>query len=349
MKMLAETVDVVIGGDTHRDTHTLQMCTPAGAPIAALTIANDKQGFAEALAWIADQAPGARVVLALEGTRSYGIGLSRAAQAAGLTVLEAERPRRSDRRRGKSDPIDAHLAAVHVLRLPVHRLSTPRADGDREALRILLGARRELTTARTRHINRLRALLLAGDDGDRDLARGALSDARLATLVRRRGPAYETSEQAVRRGEVKRLATAIRLARDDLTRNRRQILELVKAIAPRLLEHVGIGPVSAAQAIVSWSHPGRCRSDAAFASLAGAAPLPASSGRIVRHRLNRSGDRALNRALHDIVLTRWRVCARTHDYIQRRRAQGKSDAEIRRNLRRYIAREIYRTLEATAA
>jgi transposase len=100
---------------------------------------------------------------------------------------------------------------------------------------------------------------------------------------------------------------------------------------------------------VSWSHPGRCRNDAAFAALAGVCPIPASSGRTVRHRLNRGGDRALNRALHDITLTRCRSCPRTQAYLTRRRAEGKTDREIRRTLKRYIARELFRALEATAA
>jgi transposase len=168
--MLAEVVDAVVGGDTHRDTHALELTAPSGATIATLMIGNDERGFAEAIAWVAEHAPGPRVVVGLEGTRSYGIGLARVLQAAGLTVVEIERPRRGERRRGKSDPIDAHLAALHALRLDADRLPTPRADGDREALRILLGARRELTTAKTRTINRLRALLLTGSDADRALA-----------------------------------------------------------------------------------------------------------------------------------------------------------------------------------
>jgi len=330
MQMLAEIVDAVIGGDTHRDTHTLEICGPSGVPIATTTIRNDERGFARGLAWIADRAPGSRFVVALEGTRSYGLGLNRAAQAAGLTVIEVERPRRAGRRRGKSDPIDAHLAALYALRLPADRLPVPRAHGDREALRILLGARRELVTARTRQVNRLRALLLGGDETDRDLARGTLTDRRLSVLVRRRGRDRETREQAVRRAELRRLAIAIRLAVQELAANKDQLLSVVSVMAPRLLDLVGIGPVSAAQAIVSWSHEGRCRNDAAFAALAGACPLPASSGRVVRHRLNRGGDRQLNRALHDVILTRGRVCPRTHDYVQLRRAQGKSDNEIRR-------------------
>lgn len=150
------------------------------------------------------------MVVGLEGTRSYGIGLARAVQAAGLVVVEVEHPKGSDRRRGKSDPIDARLAALHTLRLEADRLPMPRADGDREALRILLGARRELTTVRTRQFNRLRVLLLTGDDADRALARGTLTDARLTAISRRRGKTSETIEQAVRRAEARRLAIAIR-------------------------------------------------------------------------------------------------------------------------------------------
>jgi transposase len=123
--MLADVVDAVVGGDTHRDTHALDLTAPSGVTIATLSISNDERGFADALAWIVEHAPGPRVVVALEGTRSYGIGLSRALQAAGLTVVEIERPRRGERRRGKSDPIDAHLAALHALRLNADRLPTP--------------------------------------------------------------------------------------------------------------------------------------------------------------------------------------------------------------------------------
>jgi transposase len=129
-----------------------------------------------------------------------------------------------------------------------------------------------------------------------------------------------------------------------LADNKRHLCEVVTHLAPRLLAKRGVGPVSAAQAIVSWSDPGGCHNDAAYAALAGASPIPASSGRTVRHRLNRGGDPHLNRALHDILLTRWRSCQRTHAYITRRRAEDKTNPEIRRCLKRYIARELYRSL-----
>lgn len=346
MPMLAEVIDAVVGVDTHRDTHALEIAAPTGATIAVTTIDNDEDGFATAITWISRHAPGPRIAVGLEGTRSYGLGLARALQAAGFTVVEVERPRRGERRRGKSDPIDAHLAVLRLLQTSTRDLALPRADGDREALRILLGARREMTTTKTRQVNRLRALLLGGDDRDRELARGTLTDARLAAISRRRTRPDETAEQAVRRVEARRLALAIRQAVQELQDNRARLAMLVNEMAPTLMDRTGVGPVSAAQTLVTWSHHGRCRDEAAFAALAGVCPIPASSGRITRHRLNRGGDRQLNRALHDVVLTRWRICPRTHAYIARRRAEGKTDSEIRRCLKRHIARELFRVLQA---
>src|SRR6478752_5139692 len=114
LPMLADEVDAVIGGDTHRDSHALEMAAPNGGTIGTLAIGNDETGYADAIAWITQNSPGPRVIVGLEDTRSYGVGLTRALQAAGFLVLEVEQPRRADRRRGKSDPIDAHLAALQV-------------------------------------------------------------------------------------------------------------------------------------------------------------------------------------------------------------------------------------------
>jgi len=346
--MLAELVDAVVGVDTHRDTHQVEIALSNGAPIACTTISNDTSGYAELLAWIVDHAPGPRLAVSIEGTRSYGIGLARAAAAAGLVVLECEQPHRKARRgKGKSDPIDAHLAVLAALRLDADRLPLPRADGDREALRILLCARHELSVATTAQTNRLRALLLGGEDGERDLARATLTDPVLVTVVRRREPRQASREQAVRHGEIRRLALAVRAGRHALAANRAQLQTIVDEMAPGLTERRGVGAVTAAQAIVSFSHPGRCRNDAAFAALSGTNPLPASSGRTVRHRLNRGGDRALNSAIHTIAITRMRCCPTTKDYVARRRAEGKSSREIQRCLKRYIARELYRALNAS--
>jgi transposase len=233
---------------------------------------------------------------------------------------------------------------MHAERLPI-----PRADGDREALRILLVGRRELSDTQTRCRNQLKALLHTGDEFERSSSSGKLTQARLNTIIRRRGHATETRLQSIRREEARRLAQTVRDIERELTANHKQLREIVESIARDLLAKPGIGPVTAAQAIISWSHPGRCRNEAAFAKLAGTPPIPASSGKIVRHRLNRGGDRQLNSALHTVAMTRWRSCPRTADYIIRRRAEGKTDREIRRILKRYIAREIYRSLNAAKA
>jgi len=346
--MLAEAVDAVIGIDTHRDSHEVEIADAAGKPIAMMQVSNDSGGFGRLLAAIAEVVPGPRVAVCIEGSRSYGIGLARALAAAGLLVIECEQPSRKQRRgKGKSDPIDAHLAVLAALRLDTSRLPVPRADGDREALRILLVARQEITTAATGQASRLRALLLAGDDTDRQAARTTISKTALATLAGRELPAGARREQAIRQAEICRLAQALGQARHQLKDNRAQLLAIVDDIAPGLTSRYGVGPVSAAQAIVSFSHPGRCRSEAAYAALAGTSPIPASSGQTTRHRLNRGGDRALNRAIHTIALTRMRSCPRTRAYITRRTAEGKTTREIRRCLKRYIARELYRQLTQT--
>jgi transposase len=345
MTMLAEVVDAVIGIDTHRDSHEAEIADAAGKPVARLRISNDNAGFAQLLAAIAEAAPGPRVAACIEGTRSYGIGLARALTAAGLLVIECEQPGRKQRRgKGKSDPIDAHLAVLAALRLDTGRLAVPRADGDREALRILLVARQEITVTRTAQASRLRALLLAGDDTDRRAARKTPTGTALAALAGRELRADASREHAVRQAEIARLAHALGQARRQLKDNGKQLLAIVNDIAPGLTSRYGVGPVSAAQAIVSFSHPGRCRSEAAFAALGGTSPIPASSGQTVRHRLNRGGDRALNRAIHAIALVRMRSCARTRAYVDRRTAEGKTPREIRRCLKRYIARELYRQL-----
>jgi transposase len=197
--MLAEMVDGVIGVDTHRDFHQVEIARPSGAVIAIGMFTNDSAGHAEVLAWIFEHAPGPRLVISIEGTRSYGVGLARAAATAGLAVIEAEQPTRKHRRgKDKSDRIDAHLAVLYALGLDADKLPTPRAEGDREALRILLCARAELTTTTTGQTNRLRALLRDGDDTDRQLARARLTDTVLASLARRRLPAHASRQQAIR-------------------------------------------------------------------------------------------------------------------------------------------------------
>jgi transposase len=232
-----------------------------------------------------------------------------------------------------------------ALQLDTAKLPVPRADGDREALGILLSARQELTTTATAQTNRLRALLRDGDDADRDTARACrLSGTTLTALACRPQPTGASRAHVVRHAEIRRLALALRDAARQRKTNYAQLATIVEELAPGLTSRPGIGPISAAQAIVSFSHPGRCRHDAAFARLAGTSPLQASSGQTTRHRLNRGGDRALNKAIHIIATSRMRCDPATIAYVTRRRAEGKTTREIRRCLKRYIARQLYRAL-----
>jgi transposase len=347
MPTVADVVDAVIAVDTHADTLAAALVAPSGVLLGQCELPATGAGIEALIGWALAQAPGPELAFAIEGTRSYGIGLARAVARLGLPVIELERPARAERRgRGKSDAIDAALGARKALGLDAAALPTPRADGDREALRILLVARREMTTEKTAKTNRLIALLRTGTDADRALAQPRLSDPALTRIARRRGRPDDTREHAVRRAEARRLALAVIELTRALAANKTELATIVDQLAPGLRHRRGIGPVSAAQAIVTFSHRGRCRNEAAYARLAGASPLEASSGRTTRHRLNRGGDRALNRALHDIARTRMIHCPRTRDYVARRRAQGLSDREIRRCLKRYIAREPFRALNA---
>jgi transposase len=347
MAMLSETIDAVIGGDTHRDTHALVMLNGQGAKISSIEIDNDSAGFAEALDWISEHAPGPAIAVGLEGSRSYGIGLCRTLIEAGLAVIEAEQPKRSHRRNhGKDDFIDAELAARYVLTLDAGNVPQPRADGDREALRLLLICRRDVVEGRTRKYNILHTVLLTGSDADRAMSKGKFTVAKLNAIKNRRGPKNETREERTRRERAAALAKSILAADREAAELSRQLHAIVAELTPNMLAKTGVGPVTGAQAIVSWSHPGRVRNDAAFASLAGVSPLPASSGRTIRYRLNRGGDRQLNRAADAIARTRWRCDPETIAYVTRRKAEGKSNAEIRRCIKRYIIRELHKDLTA---
>ena len=347
MAMLAESVDAVIGVDTHTDTHTACLIDSAGREIATVTVDTTPTGYAAILAWALERAPGPRLAWAVEGCRSHGAGLVRVLVAAGQQVLEAGRPARVGRRPGgKSDPADARLAAREALAATRH--AQPRADGDREALRVLLVAREHANATRTAAVNVFKSLVLTAPDQLREALRGKSTPRQTqACAVMRIHARHNLTEQVLRR-TLRSLAQQIRLLDKEIRANERELRDLVDAMMPALLAEPGVGPVSAAHLIVAWSHPGRCRSDAAFAALAGVSPIEASSGRIKRHRLNRFGDRRLNRALHTIV--NWRMLhghQPTEHYLTRRRAEQRSDAEIRRCLKRYTARHLFRLMESS--
>ena len=350
MPRVAHFVDAVVGGDTHVDTTSLCVVSPVGAMLAEITIDNDEDGYAQAVTWVLQTVPSERFLVGLEGTRSYGAGLCRALQAVGIRVVEVERPSRGERgRRGKSDAGDALLAANKVLAMPADRVPAPRTgDGVREALRLLTIDREQMTTQRTRLVNQLLADLLTGDAEQHALRKKDLTSGTLRNLAGARGRPGRPIDEQTRTVVLRRKAQDILRLDQQIRENERRLKTILGAVAPQLLEQVGVGPVVAAQLIVSYSHHGRCRDEAAFAALAGASPVEASSGRITRHRLNRGGDRRLNRALHVVAVTRVKHDPRTRAYIQRR-SKDLTDREIRRMLKRYIARTMFKILQTIDA
>lgn len=346
MAMLADQVDAVIGVDTHKLTHTAAVVTPTGGLVADMTIPTDAFGAKRVLAFAREHAPGRRV-WAIEGSGSYGSGLTTFLLEQGEWVVEIDRPARPARRNGaKSDELDALRAAREALSR--EHLAQPRRRGDREAIRVLICTREGAVLSRTRAITHLHALVVNAPEGIRNQLRKLTTDELLERCARlRTGPSqsveHRTTITALR--STARRALACEAEAADLE----SALEvIVVRVAPELLARPGIGVMSAARVLNAWSHPGRIRSESAFAQLAGVAPIPASSGQIVRHRLNRSGDRQLNRALHTIVLSRLQHHPETRTYAERRRAEGRTDREIKRCLKRFVAREIYRLLERPA-
>ncbi|WOQ68721.1 IS110 family transposase [Microbacterium limosum] len=346
MTIVANTFAYVIGADTHSRTHTLAVIdVRTGARVDTSTFPTTPAGLSRAVAWIASRTGGlVDVLVAIEGVGSYGARLARACQDAGYRVVESfPTPARQRRGLGKSDEIDAELIARSVLSVDADKLRDPRQDaGIRAALRVLVAGRELLNSDRTRSINALTALLRTVDLGID--ARRPLTKAQLVTIASWRHRQEDLAAVTARR-EAIRLARRITACDQDLADNRHEITALVRASdASGLLEQPGIGAINAAAIIVAWSHPGRVRSEAAFAVLAGVSPVPASSGNTTRHRLNRGGDRRLNRALSSIALTRMSHHPATRAYVERRRAQGRTTKEIRRSLKRYIARQLYRHL-----
>jgi transposase len=341
--MLADEVDFVIGVDTHSDNHALALLE-AGSQrsLRALSIPATRSGYRRALRFAQRQAPGRRA-WALEGTGSYGAGLARFLDARGERVLEVERPRRQGRRgRLKSDALDAERAARQVLAGSAG--ARPRLEARTQALRALLVARESAVAERTAALSQLRALLLGAPPALREGLQGRSPRALVAACARLRGG--RDSERAALCLALRSLARRIGRLRAEAEELEAELARRVQEIAPQLLARRGVGPVCAAWLLVAWSEPGRLRSEAAFARLAGVAPIPASSGKVVRHRLDRGGDRRLNRALHTIVLARRRTDPETQAYIARRLAEGKSEREAVRCLKRYLARSLFRQLEA---
>jgi transposase len=351
MTIVAHSRRYVIGVDTHARTHALAVLASAtGELLASEQFPTSPAGLNRAIAWAGRRTDGDMDTLwVLEGVATYGARLARTANEAGYRVVEAARmSARGNRGIGKSDPLDAHRIAAAVLPLDEEQLRHPRQDdGVRAALRVLTTAREHMSTERTATINALTALLRMSDLGID--ARKPLTAKQVNEVARWRTRAEDLAT-ATARAEALRMAKRVIELDQELSANQSRMTELIRrSKAAPLLEKTGIGPVTAATVLVTWSHPGRVRSEAAFAALAGVSPIPASSGNTVRHRLNRGGDRRLNRALHMATITRMTHDPQTRAYVERRRAEGRTTKEIRRCLKRYLARQLYRILNALHA
>ncbi|WP_182523629.1 IS110 family transposase [Nocardioides dongkuii] len=341
---LREVVDVVIGVDTHVHTHSAAVVDArTGGVLGEITVEATCEGYAELIEFTERHA--ALRAWAIEGTGSHGAGLTRVLSERSEVVIELDRPVRAKRRNGaKSDPLDAIRAAREALARP--RLGTPRTGGDRQALAVLVTARRSAIQAAGDAQRQLFALIIAAPEQIRSRFRGQQLKTMIRTAAAMRTHTtwdLETTTTVTTLRTLARRSQHLQAEADDYEKT---ITAIVKSWRPDLLDQPGIGPITAAIVLCAWSHPGRIHSEAAFAMLAGAAPIPANSGQTTnRYRLNRHGDRQLNRALHTIAITRQRCHQPTRDYTARRATEGKNPREIRRCLKRYIARDLYRRLE----
>jgi transposase len=342
---IVEDARVITGGvDTHAGMHVAAALDPLGGLLGVREFPATAAGYAGLPGWLAGF--GTVALAGIEGTGSYGAGLARHLATAGIRVVEVDRSDRQDRRRnGKSDPLDA-VSAARAAQSGRAGGAPKGRDGAVEAIRALMVARRSARHERTQAINQARSLIMTGPEDLR---------ARFA----RHTPAQLVSELAALRprpGDVPGYAT--RIALRELGRRARfldaqikhldeLIVPLVTARAPSLLALYGVGPDTAALLLIAaGDHPERLRSEAAWAHLCGAAPIPASSGKVTRWRLNRGGDREANHALWRIVITRMSSHPQTRAYVERRTKEGLTEKEIIRCLKRYVARQVYRHLRA---
>jgi transposase len=330
---------IALGVDTHKHEHTISALDALGQLIGERTISCDRRGYAELVSWIG-QLPDA-VVVGIEGAGSYGAGLCEYLLGVGISVVEVERPKRAERRRGgKSDRIDALIAAKRVL--ANDGLSSPRSGGTRQAMGALLVAYRSCMRERTRVLNELQALATSAPVALRERL-GNGSGKQLAARVlglRRHAGALETEQIIL--DVLRELARRARDLHRRADAHRAKLAELIHALDTTLLDEPGIGPISAAKLLVCDPH--RLSGEAAFARCNGTAPLPACSGKTTRHRLSRGGDRQANNAIHTIALTRARCDPQTRAYLQRRISQGKTPREAMRSLKRHLSRSLYKRL-----
>ena len=338
-----QAAEVIIGVDTHRDTHVAVAVDQLGVRLAERHVKTTTPGYAELEQWSRSQ--GEVRAFGIEGTGSYGAGVARFLSSRGYTVVEVNRPDRSTRRqKGKSDSTDAEMAARAVL-AGIAIVTPQSGEGEVEMLRMLKNTKNSAVKARTQALNQMAALVVTAPAELRekldDLATGALA-ARCASLR----PGDLDHPAAAAKYALRSLARRYRQLSAEIRGLEKELERLTWKIAPALIDAFGVGPDTAATLLITaGSNPERLRSEAAFAALCGVSPLPASSGKTNRHRLNRGGDRQANAALHRIVLVRLRYDQRTTDYMTRRTQEGMSKPEIIRCLKRYVAREVFAFLQ----
>jgi transposase len=332
--------EVVGGADTHEDMVHVAVISRLGLDLVDREFPTTPVGYRAAIEFLHSHGRIERV--GIEGTSSYGAGLARAALAAGLIVIEVNRPDRAERRRrGKSDPIDAYQAAHAVLS---GRATTVPKSEQIEAIRALRAARRSAVKARTAAANQIHHLLITAPDPVRQKFRALTGKKRIATLAQCRPATYNPVNHAVLIA-LKTIAQRHRYLDAQITHLTDALTVLVRDANPGLLAAHGVGPDTAAQLLITaGGNPDRLRSEASFAALCGTAPVPASSGKITRHRLSRGGDRGANNALHHIAVVRMSSHQPTRAYVARQRAAGRSTPEILRQLKRALAREMFKYL-----
>jgi transposase len=339
-------VEVILGVDTHLDLHMAVAIDHLGRRLGELSVPTTAKGYEELLCWA--EGFGLLRCAGVEGTSSYGAGLTRHLRARGIEVLEVERPehRRRNSRRNleKSDSSDAERAARAVLAGEASGVPKS-ADGEVEMIRALRAARRSAIKARTQAANQLQALRVTAPEGLRHRLRGLSTKELVSVAVRFRIGDDPRDVPTATKFALRSVARRYEALSEEIAELEAHLDRLVARVAPELVALPGIGTDNAATLlIVAGDNPKRLRSEASFANLCGVSPIEASSGKVVRHRLNRGGNRAANRALYMTCLARMRRDRRTQEYVARRTAEGKSKREIIRCLKRYIAREVYRVL-----
>jgi transposase len=333
---------VLFGGiDTHKDIHVAALLDRDGGLVGSASFPTTRAGYQQLLGWMGGTDTLARV--GVEGTGSYGAGICRQLTAVGIEVVEVNRPDRSQRRRrGKSDVLDA-AAAAEAARTG-QRIAVPKSrDGQVEALRVLRLTRTSAVKARTKAFQQLDQLLVTAPEQLRDQLRELGRMELIGRCAAWRPSRHDAADPAVAtRIGLKKLARRYLQLDEEISDSDVLLDGLVTALAPQLIASFGIGPETAGQILVTvGDNPDRVHSEGAFAMLCGVAPLPASSGKTQRHRLNRGGDRQANRALHVIATTRKRSDPRTQAYMRKKLAEHHTRREATRSLKRLIAREIY--------